>query len=123
MNRRIAYLTLAFGWLAISGFSVMGARASLITDIPDGINDAVFDGESLIGAQLMLSAAILTSAALCLGILKLPVLPMAMILLAVSFALIGVAWMPYWVAIFEALLIAGMLAKSWGGMDGSGGSS
>ena len=110
MHRRVLFLALGFGFLALVGMTSM-ASASIINDIPQGINHSLFDDESLLGAQLILSSGVLLSAGLTLGLAKLNQTSTFIILLVISFGLAALAWLPYWVVIFESVLIAAMFAS------------
>ena len=92
MFRRIALFGLAFGMFAVLGFGLGPARASIINDIPDALNGALFDGASVYAAQLILTAGIMMSAGMALAVAKMPPAGMFIVLLCVLGALTAIGW-------------------------------
>jgi hypothetical protein len=125
VKNRIAWMVLAFGWFAISGFALIGARASIITDIPDALNEALFDGGSLFAAQTVLTAAIMCSAGLGLAVARMPPAGMFVVLFCVLGCLTAIGWADVSLMIVAIFIAVGMFGKTmyeWiGGRGAEGG--
>ena len=98
------------------GFGTTGAEASTFSDIPNALNDALFDGQNILGAQLILSSGMLVSAALGMGLVRVPVIPMIAIIITIMGALVAINWLPYWVMLLAAVFIAGTFASKIAGI-------
>ena len=102
-RNRVMFLTMAFGLLSM--FAMGQSRASIVTDIPNSLNQALLGGSSLWAAQAILTAAIMMSCGLALAMLKMPPPGMFMVLLTVLGALTGIGW-----ADISFLAMAGFIA-------------
>jgi len=112
MFRRIALFGLAFGMFAVLGFGAIGARASIINDIPDALNNALFDGASVYAAQLVLTAAIMMSAGLSLAVAKMPPAGMFIVLLSVLGALTVIGWADVSLMIAAIFIMVAMFGRT-----------
>jgi hypothetical protein len=97
---------------AVGIFAVNGARASVISDIPVQLNDALLDGTSLYAAKAILTAAIMVSAGLVLAMLKMPPTGLFIVLLAVLGALTAIDWADITFLILAALIVVAMFGKT-----------
>lgn len=107
---RIPILVAFFGICAL--FLTMSSRASVISDIPIQLNDALLDGTSLYAARAILTASILMSAGLVLAMLKMPPTGLFIVLLSVLGALTAIGWADITFLILAALIIVAMFGKT-----------
>jgi hypothetical protein len=116
LRSRVILLSLAFGMMAVFGFGLMGARASIISDIPNALNDAILDGGSLYAAQLILTSAIMMTCGVTLAVLKMPPAGMFIVLLCVLGALTAIGWADasfMVVALFITVAMFGRTMADW----------
>ena len=85
-------------------FLMHDGRASIISDIPIQLNDALLDGTSLYAAKAILTAAIMVSAGLTIAMLKMPPAGLFIVLLTVLGALTAIGW-----ADITFLILAGFI--------------
>jgi hypothetical protein len=102
-----------------------GAQASPISDIADGVNDALFGGSNLYAAQTVLTAIVMMSAGLFLAMLKMPPAGIFILLFCVLGALTAIGWADITIILVAGLIAAAMFAKTavgymTGGGDGAG---
>ena len=109
-NRWIVIMAIQFA--AVGIFAVNGARASVISDIPIQLNNALLDGTSLYAAKAILTAAIMVSAGLVLAMLKMPPTGLFIVLLSVLGALTAISWADITFLILAALVIVAMFGKT-----------
>jgi hypothetical protein len=107
---RIPILVAFFGMCAL--FLMMSSRASVISDIPVQLNNALLDGTSLYAAKAILTAAIMVSAGMVIAMLKMPPSAIFIILLAVLGALTAIGWADITFLILAALIIVAMFGKT-----------
>ena len=81
------------------------ASASPVTDIKDGLNDALFGGDNLYAAGTLLTAAVMVSVGLVLGMMRLPSAGIFIVLFCVLGALTAIGW-----ADVTFILVAGLIA-------------
>ena len=93
-------------------FLMHDGRASIISDIPIQLNNALLDGTSLYAAKALLTAAIMVSAGLVLAMLKMPPTGLFIVLLAVLGALTAIDWADITFLILAALVIVAMFGKT-----------
>jgi len=105
-------LIMVIQFAAVGIFAVIGARASVISDIPVQLNDALLDGTSLYAAKAILTAAIMVSAGLVLAMLKMPPTGLFIVLLAVLGALTAIDWADITFLILAALIVVAMFGKT-----------
>ena len=105
-------LIMVIQFAAVGIFAVNGARASVISDIPVQLNDALLDGTSLYAAKAILTAAIMVSAGLVLAMLKMPPTGLFIVLLAVLGALTAIDWADITFLILAALIVVAMFGKT-----------
>jgi len=97
----------------LSAMFLMGSgRASIISDIPTELNNALLDGTSLYAAKAIITAAIMMSAGLVLAILKLPPAGMFIVLMSVLGALTAIGWADITFLILAAFLTVIMFGKT-----------
>lgn len=103
-----------FGVLALGGFmfAIGGARASIISDIPVQMNNALFDGGNLYAAKILLTAAVMMSAGLVLAITKFPPAGMFMVLICVLGALTAIGWADVSIMILAILITIAMFGST-----------
>jgi hypothetical protein len=111
-SRRLIPFILAFGIIGIFGFSLSSARASVVNDIPEALNDALFDGASVYASQLILTAAIMMSCGLPLALAKMPPAGMFIILLCVLGALTAIGWADVSFMIAAIFIMVAMFGKT-----------
>lgn len=80
--------------------------ASPVSDVPDALNDAIFGGTNLFGAQAVLTAIVMVSVGMLLAMLDLNYLGIFIVLFAVLGGLTAMGWADP-TLIFVAGLIAG----------------
>lgn len=114
-------MVLAFGWFAISGFALMEARASVVSDIPEQLNNALFDGGSLFAAQALLTAGIMCSAGLALAVARMPPAGMFVVLFCVLGSLTAIGWADVSLMIVAIFIAVGMFGKTMYEWVGGGG--
>jgi len=108
---RIAALT--FAMLSFAMMAAIGsASASVISDIPNQLNDALLDGASLFAAKAILTAAIMVSVGLLLAVLKMPVMGIFIVLLTTLAALTAIGWADISILILVAFIIVFMFGKT-----------
>jgi len=112
VTRRIIPLVLGFGIFAVLGFGLGSARASIINDIPDALNNALFDGASVYAAQLILTAGIMMSAGLALAVARMPPAGMFIVLLSVLGALTAIGWADVSFMIAAIFIMVAMFGKT-----------
>ena len=94
--------------LVVAGTTV----GSPVSDIPDGMNDALFDGSNLFATQAILTAMVMMAAGLVLAVMKLNYIAVIIVLLAVLGALTAIGWAPPILILLSAMVIVGMFVKS-----------
>jgi len=99
-----------FGIISILGMGY--SRASVVTDIPQALNNALLDGASLYAAKAILTAAIMMSVGLMLAILKMAPAGLFIVLLAVLGALTAIAWADISFLILAVLIVVAMFGKT-----------
>jgi len=117
------------GILAILAFYfffylVGGAEASPYQDIPEGVNEALFDGSNLFASQMILAGAILASIGLALSVGKVNFMATTIVMLTVASILVAIGWLDFWIIIMVALVVVAMFGKtmaSWVTGDNQGG--
>jgi hypothetical protein len=105
-------------------FVVGGARAAPYQDIPEGVNQALFDGSNLYAAKMILSGGVLASIGLALSVGKVNFIATVIVLLTVAGILVAMSWLDFWVIIMVALLIVSLFGKTmigWASGDSSKG--
>lgn len=123
---KITYLGLiAIGTLLFIGSA--SASASPISDIAEGLNDALFGGTNLYAAQTILTACVMVSVGLFLAVFELPYVGVFIVLFCVLGALTAIGWADITFILVAALIAASMFAKTavdymsgGGGKAGSG---
>ena len=80
------------GLVSILAFGTMAASASIASDIPQGLNEALLGGTSLYAAKAILTAAIMASGGLAFAMLKLPPAGIFIVLLSILGALTAIGW-------------------------------
>lgn len=116
---------IAIGMLLFIGTAQ--ASASPISDVADGLNDAMFGGTNLYAAQTLLTACVMVSVGLFLALFKLPYVGVFIVLFCVLGALTAIGWADITFILVAALIAASMFAKTavdymsgGGGAAGSG---
>ena len=106
-------------WIMLTAFSSLcamflmgGGRASIISDIPTQLNNALLDGTSLYAAKAILTAAIMMSAGLVLAMLRMPPAGLFIVLLSVLGALTAIGWADITFLILAAFLTVIMFGKT-----------
>ncbi len=110
------------GFFLMLLFLSVNVSANTLDDIATGVNNGLFDGESLYKAKMVLSVAILVSASLSLAILRLPVMGMLIVMISVIGLLTAIGWLDRWIIIVTVILIAGLFAKAMANVLSSSGS-
>ena len=112
---------IAFGMLSLMATQ---AQASPITDVADGLNDALFGGVNLFAAQALLTAIIMVAVGLALAMLGLDQTATFIVLFAVLGGLTAIGWANPTMILVAALLAVALFVKKvtqyWtgsGGMD------
>ncbi len=96
------------------------ASASVISDIPHSVNDALLDGTSLYAARAILTAAIMASAGLALSVgRKTSQMTIMLVLMSVLGALTAIGWADITFLVIGILIVAGqflspMVKTIWG---------
>ena len=93
-------------------FLMHDGRASIISDIPNQLNDALLDGTSLYAAKAILTAAIMVSAGMVIAMLKMPPTAIFIVLLSVLGALTAIGWADITFLIMAALIVVAMFGKT-----------
>lgn len=113
-----------FGVIALFGVVMMAssmASASPISDVADALNDGLFGGANLFAAQAILTAAVMMSAGLVLGMLGLDNIPNIIVLVSILAALTAIGWADPTMLLLTGMLIAGLgIKKGVEYMTGSG---
>lgn len=116
---RFVYVPLmALGMLLFIGSA--SASAGPVTDIPDAINDALFGGGNLYGAQALLTAMVMVSVGLLLSMMKLNYVATFIVLFAVLAALTAIGWTDITLLLICALFVVAMFAKRMAEYFGGG---
>jgi hypothetical protein len=117
-------------WAWIFGLGFIGlmaasstASAGPVSDIADGLNDALFGGGNLFAAQALLTAAVMVSVGLALAILGLDTIATFIVLFAVLGALTAIGWADPTMLLLAGLLVAGMFVSKMVGYFTGGGTS
>jgi len=105
-------LIMAIQFAAVGIFAINGARASVISDIPNSLNDALLDGTSLYAAKAILTGAIMVSAGLIIAMLRMPPAAIFIVLLSVLGALTAIGWADLTFLILAALIVMAMFGKT-----------
>ncbi len=110
MSRTRLYFMVAF--LGMAFISTAGiVSASTISEIPQAINNALFDGTNLYAARMILAGCIMMTAILCMALVKLPVIGIAAMTLTLMGILTAIGWLDYWILVFTAILIGFMFSR------------
>lgn len=118
---RYQYVSLiAIGMLLFIGTAQ--ASAGPVTDIPEAINDALFGGGNLFGAQALLTAIVMVSIGLLLAMLKLNYVATFIVMFCVLGALTAIGWAEVTLLLICALFVVGMFAKKMAEYLGGGSS-
>ena len=97
----------------LSAMFLMGSgRASIISDIPSELNNALLDGTSLYAAKAIITAAIMMSAGLVLAMLRMPPAAIFIVLLSVLGALTAIGWADITFMVLAAFITVGMFGKT-----------
>ena len=88
------------------------SRASIVTDIPEHLNDALLDGASLIAAKAILTAAIMCATGLVLAMLKMIPAGLFIVLLTVLGGLTAIGWADISFMILACLITVAMFGRS-----------
>jgi len=107
--------------MSILVFGSMGAEASVIDDIPDAVNDSVFDGENLFMAKLLIATAIMVSVGFAMAAARMDLTPIVIILFAVMGLLVALGWMEYWIMLIGVLVVVAMFGTKMADWLGSRG--
>jgi len=100
-------------WVALSAVAIMmlvmmfismTASANTLDEIADGVNDALFSGQNMYATQTVLTASIMMGCGILLGVLKLPMIPIFVILFCVLGALTAIGW-----ADITFILVSGLI--------------
>lgn len=111
--RRIGFFVFLFSWMAVFGFASIGSRASILTDIPQALNNVLFDGGNIYAAQLVLTAGIMMSAGLALAALRhLSNAGMFIVLFCVLGSLSAIGWADISFVIVAIFVAVGMFGSS-----------
>ena len=86
------------------------AQAFNIDSIPEAVNDAVFEGEDLWLAKLLISVSVLVGVGFALAAAKMEVIPVFIVLFGVMGLFIALGWLDYWLALVAGLLVASTFA-------------
>ena len=113
------------GFFALSSLLFIGmASAAPYQDIPEGVNDALFEGSNLFAAKMILGGGVLASIGLAMIISKVNFMATVIVMLTTGAILVAIGWLDFWIIILVALLIVAMFGKtmiSWVSGDTSGG--
>jgi len=109
-RNRLPLMVAFMGLCAI--FLMHDGRASIISDIPIQLNNALLDGTSLYAAKAILTAAIMVSAGMVIAMLKMPPTAIFIVLLAVLGALTAIGWADITFLILAALIVVAMFGKT-----------
>jgi len=85
--------------------------ASGINDIPELLNDALFDGNSIYMARFTLSMLIIMMTALSLSAGGVNMIPTTGVIVCEIGFLVGVGWLHYWVLLMVALLTSALFSS------------
>jgi len=97
----------------LSAMFLMGSgRASIISDIPTELNNALLDGTSLYAAKAIITASIMMAAGLVLAMLKLPMVGIILVLMSILGALTAIGWADITFLIISCLLVLAMFGKT-----------
>jgi len=122
VTRRIALFALGFGMFAVLGFGAIGARASIIDDIPDAVNGWLFDGNNDFAAGMILSGMIMAAVGLAMATARLPLIATLVILFVIMTVLVTIGWLDASILILSAMLVAALFAvKMREAYQGAGG--
>jgi len=110
-------LPLMIAWIGLCAMFLMGdGRASIISDIPNKLNDALLDGTSLYAAKAILTASIMMSAGLVLAMAKHPsVMLILIVLMSILGALTAIGWADLTFLILAALACMAMFGSKIAG--------
>lgn len=104
-------------WLVIVGMNMLAllfvsasSSAAPFNDIPEAVNEALFEGANLYAAKMILAGAILLSAILAMGMAKLGLVPMIFMILVLVGILTAIGWLDYWILVLGAIIVAIMFA-------------
>lgn len=86
------------------------ASASPLQDIPEGLADALEFSNTYV-AEAILSTMVLASLAVCLAMLKAPMQPTIIVLIAAMGALTAMGWLDTWVLVLVGILTATIFAS------------
>ena len=106
--------TAIIGLFALGTFMTLvgGARASVISDIPEQMNNALFDGGNLYAAKVLLTAGIMMSAGMVLAVSKFPAAGMFIVLICVLGALTAIGWADVSMMIVAILITVAMFGST-----------
>ena len=111
---RIPILVGFFGLFALT--IMEGARASIISDIPVQLNNALLDGTSLYAAKALLTGAIMMSAGLVLAMQKRQsMILLLIVLMSILGALTAIGWADLTFLILAALACMAMFGSKMAG--------
>src|SRR4030042_992968 len=99
-------LMLFVGLISVQ-FLTMTASAGPIQDIPQGVNEALFDGTNIFAARMILSAGIIGSVMLAMSMTKkFNMLGTGIMCMVLIGTLVAIGWMDYWILVFIGILMA-----------------
>ena len=108
-------LLLLIGGFMLSALLAQGAAAAgPMEDIPTAMSSAM--GVSVSTAEMILSVGMILAAMLALAVVRMPVLPILLIMLALMGVLTTIGWLPTWLMALAAILTAALFAtagKTW----------
>ena len=121
IRHKLAIWTL-IGLMGTLGVS-SGASATPISDVADGVNDALFGGSNLFAAQAMLTAIVMVSVGLTLAMLRLNFIATFIVLFCVLGALTAMGWADPTLILVAGLFVVAMFVKKvadyWSGRAGA----
>ena len=90
--------------------------ASPMSDIPEGLNDALFDGANIYASRMILAGAVILAAVLSMAVAKLNPVGIIFMLLILIGILTAIGWLDYWVLVFAAIIVALIFAQMVAGL-------
>jgi hypothetical protein len=103
------------GLVGILAVGTMAARASVLSDIPDGLNTALLGGTSLYAAKAILTASIMASAGLAFAMVRMPPAGIFIILITVLGALTAIGWADLTFLALAAFITVALFGKTMAG--------
>jgi len=104
--------------LVVFGMNMLGllyaaglSSAGPVSDIPNGLNGALFDGANLFATQAILTALVMITVGFSLAVMRLNYIAVMIVLLAVLGALTAIGWAPPIILLLSAFLIVALFVK------------